>query len=31
LKIGLSAPTNNNEIITKEYVDTAVDSTDLSD
>jgi hypothetical protein len=31
LKIGLSAPTNNNEIITKEYVDTAVNSIDLSD
>jgi hypothetical protein len=31
LKIGLSAPTNNNEIITKKYVDTAVNSIDLSD
>jgi hypothetical protein len=30
LKIGTSAPTNN-EIITKEYVDTAVDSIYLSD
>jgi hypothetical protein len=31
LKSVLPAPTNNNEIITKEYVDTAVDSIDLSD
>jgi hypothetical protein len=31
LKNGLSVPTNNNDIVTKGYVDTAISSIDLSD